>query len=131
MPLSDHEQRILAELEESLHREDPDFAQKVRDESIYRHAGRHVKWAGVSFLLGLVILVVFFTNSIWLGLLGVAVMFASGVVIQRNLSRMGRASWHDLARGFQGDGPSGAVGLERNVHEARDWFRRRFRSNER
>lgn len=130
MPLSDHEQRILAELEESLHREDPDFAHKVRNESIYRHAGRHVKWAGGTFLVGLAILVAFFTTSIWLGLVGVAVMFASGVVIQRSLSRMGRASWNDLSRGLQGE-RTGAAGLERNVHEARDWFRRRFRSSDR
>ncbi len=130
MPLSDHEQRILAQLEESLHREDPEFADKVRNESLYRHAGRHAKWAAGTFLLGLAVLVVFFTQSIWLGLFGVAVMFASGVVIQRNLGRMGRASWHDLTRGFQGEGPSGAAGIERNVHEARDWFRHRFRRDE-
>jgi hypothetical protein len=130
VPLSDHEQRILAQLEESLHREDPEFADKVRNESLYRHAGRHAKWAAGTFLLGLAVLVVFFTQSIWLGLFGVAVMFASGVVIQRNLGRMGRASWHDLTRGFQGEGPSGAAGIERNVHEARDWFRHRFRRDE-
>lgn len=127
MPLSDHEQRILAQLEESLHREDPEFADKVRNESLYRHAGRHAKWAACTFLLGLAVLVIFFTTSIWLGLFGVAVMFVSGVVIQRSLGRMGRASWHDLTRGFQSEGPSGAAGIERNVHEARDWFRHRFR----
>jgi hypothetical protein len=127
VPLSDHEQRILAELEESLHREDPDFADKVRNESLYRHAGRHVKWAICSFLLGLGLLLFFFPTSIELALCGVAVMFVSGVVLQRNVGKMGRASWHDLTRGLQGDKPSGAAGIERNVHEARDWFKNRFR----
>lgn len=126
MPLSDHEQRILAELEESLNREDPEFADKVRNESLYRHAGRQAKWAGVSFVFGLVILVWLYATSVWLGLTGVAIMFASAVVIQRNLRRMGRASWHDLTRGLQGTQPSGAAGLERNVHDARDWFKNRF-----
>lgn len=129
MPLSDHEQRILAELEESLHRADPEFADKVRSENVYRHAGRRAKWALVGFLAGLAILVVFFTDSIWLGLLGVGVMFASGVMIQRSVGRMGKASWQDLARGLQSDRPSGAAGIERNVHEAKDWFRRRFRGD--
>jgi hypothetical protein len=124
VPLSDHEQRILAELEESLNREDPDFAHKVRNESLYRHSGRQARWAGVTFLLGLVLTVWLFTTSLWLALAGVAVMFASAVVIQRNLRRMGRASWHDFTRGFQGAEPSGA---ERSVHEARDWFKNRFR----
>jgi hypothetical protein len=130
VPLSDHEQRILAELEESLTREDPEFAEKVRNESVYRHAGRQAKWAAVTFILGLVLLIWLYPTSVWLGLMGVAVMFVSVVVIQRNLRRMGRASWHDLTRGFQGSQPSGAAGLERNVHDARDWFRHRFRRDE-
>ena len=51
MPLSDHEQRILAELEESLVRQDPEFAERVvRD--VYRHAGRYCRWAAVTFVLG-------------------------------------------------------------------------------
>jgi Protein of unknown function (DUF3040) len=127
VPLSDHEQRILAQLEESLNREDPDFAEKVRNESLFRHAGRHTKWAICTFVLGLVILVWLYSTNLVFGLLGVAIMFASAVVIQRNLRRMGRASWHDITRGFQGTQPSGAAGIERNVHEARDWFKNRFR----
>jgi len=52
VPLSDHEQRILAELEESLVRQDPEFAERVRSETVYRHAGRYCKWAAVTFVLG-------------------------------------------------------------------------------
>ena len=130
MPLSDHEQRILAELEESLNREDPEFADKVRKESLYRHAGRHAKWAAASFLLGLILLVWLYATSLFLGLLGVAIMFVSAVVIQQSLRRMGRASLHDITRGFQGSQPSGAAGIERNVHEARDWFKNRFRRDD-
>jgi hypothetical protein len=127
VPLSDHEQRILAELEESLNREDPEFADKVRNESLYRHSGRQVRWAALGFVLGLVLTVWLFATSVWLGLVGVAIMFICAVVIQRNLRRMGRASWHDLTHGFQGPPPEHATGIERNVHEARDWFKNRFR----
>ncbi len=127
MPLSDHEQRILAELEESLNREDPDFADKVRNESIYRHAGRHTRWAALGFVAGLAILIVFYSTNLILGFLGVAIMFGSSWVFWQNLHRMGKASWHDFTRGFQGSQPSGAAGIERNVHEARDWFKNRFR----
>jgi len=69
VPLSDHEQRILAELEESLVRQDPEFAERVRSETVYRHAGRYCKWAAVTFVLGVVILVAFFgpTASLALG----------------------------------------------------------------
>lgn len=96
MPLSEHEQRVLQQLEESLKRDDPAFEKKVREANVYRDAGRRLRWAGAGFLLGLIVLLVFFTTSLPLGLVGVAVMFASGVVMERNVRRMGRASIHDL-----------------------------------
>ena len=98
MPLSDHEQRILAELEESLVRQDPEFAERVRSETVYRHAGRYCKWAAVTFVLGMVILVAFYSKSVLAGFVGVVIMFASAVWFERNLRRMGRAGWHDLTR---------------------------------
>ncbi len=132
MPLSDHEQRILAELEESLVRQDPEFAERVRSETVYRHAGRYCKWAAVTFVLGIVILVAFYSTSVIAGFVGVVIMFASAVWFERNLRRMGRAGWHDLTRGKDGESkPGGASsGIEGAVSEARDWFRARFHRRE-
>ncbi len=127
MPLSEHEQRVLAELEESLAKQDPTFAERVRNETVYRHAGRQCKWAAVVFVLGTVELIAFYSTSIFLGLLGVAVMFASAVFFERNLRRMGRASWHDITRSLHEEERSGAAGgIESAVHDARDWFRSRL-----
>ena len=132
MPLSEHEQRILAELEESLSRQDPNFADRVANETVYRHAGRQCKWAALFFVLGLVVLVAFYSVSVLLGLLGVAIMFASAVIFERNLRRMGKASWHDITRSLHEDEPSGAEsGIESAVHDLRDWFRSRFQRGER
>ena len=39
MPLSEHEQKILAELEESLSKQDPRFAKNVRETNVYSHGG--------------------------------------------------------------------------------------------
>lgn len=96
MPLSEHEQRVLQQLEESLKRDDPAFEKKVREANVYREAGRRLRWAAAGFIAGLVVLLVFFTSNLLLGLVGVAIMFASGVVMERNVRRMGRASIHDL-----------------------------------
>ncbi len=124
MPLSEHEQRILAELEDSLVRQDPGFAERVRSETVYRHAGRYCKWAAVGFVAGVAILVAFYSESVAVGLLGVAIMFVSAVVFERNLRRMGKAGWHDLTRSLRDEHPSGAAGgIEHAVHGARDWFR--------
>jgi DUF3040 family protein len=127
VPLSEHEQRILAELEDSLTRQDPSFAERVRSETVYRHAGRYCKWSAVTFVLGVVILVAFYSESVFAGLFGVAVMFASAAVFERNLRRMGKAGWHDITRSLRDDHPSGAGGgIEHAVHGARDWFRTRL-----
>ena len=127
VPLSEHEQRILAELEESLSQQDPTFADRVANETVYRHAGRQCKWAAFTFVLGLVELIALYSVSVILGLLGVAIMFASAVVFERNLRKMGRASWHDITRSLHEEERSGAEGgIETAVHDARDWFRSRF-----
>jgi hypothetical protein len=133
VPLSDHEQRILAELEESLVKQDPEFAERVRSETVYRHAGRYCKWAAVSFVLGVVILVAFYSKSVVAGFIGVVIMFASAVWFERNLRRMGRAGWADLRRSREGEKTGGggtSNGIEGAVSDARDWFRSRFHRRE-
>jgi hypothetical protein len=133
VPLSDHEQRILAELEESLVRQDPEFAERVRSESVYRHAGRYCKWAAVTFVIGVAILVAFYSTSVIAGFIGVVIMFASAVWFERNLRRMGKAGWHDLTRSRDGEQSKAAAassGIEGAVSDARDWFRTRFHRRE-
>ena len=131
VPLSEHEQRILAELEESLSKQDPNFAHRVANESVYRHAGRQAKWAAFFFVLGVVGLVALYPISVIVGILGVAVMFAAAVLFERNLRRMGKAGWHDVTRSLHEEERSGAAGgIESAVHDARDWLRSRFRRRE-
>ncbi len=130
MPLSEHEQKILAELEESLVRQDPDFAERVRSETVYRHAGRYCKWSAFTFLVGTAILIGFYSMSVILGFLGVAIMFASLVVFERNMRRMGKAGWHDLTHHNheeQVGAKTPAGGVENAMNDAREWFRSRFR----
>lgn len=132
MPLSEHEQRILAELEESLSSQDPEFAERVRSETVYRHAGRRCWWAAAGFVVGVVIVVTLFSSSVPLAFAGVLVMFVSAVVFERNLRRMGRAGWHDLTRSGRGDdAPAGPNRIEGAVHDAREWFRTRFNRGDR
>jgi hypothetical protein len=127
VPLSEHEQRILAELEESLTSQDPEFAERYRSETVYRHAGRRCWWAAAGFVAGVVIVVTLFSTSVPLAFFGVAVMFASAVVFERNLRRMGKAGWYDLTRtGHGDDAPAGQNRIEGAVHDAREWFRSRF-----
>ena len=56
MPLSEHEQRILAEIERRLLEEDPKFAHQVGS-SFRAHLGRRLKLAVAGFVLGLIVVI--------------------------------------------------------------------------
>jgi len=126
MPLSEHEQRVLAELEESLSKQDPGFAKSVRETTVYSHSGRRVRWGVLGFVAGLAILVLTFSQSVFAGLVGVALMFASLVLIERNARRVGRATWYDLTRSFRSE-DGGRQSIEDRRNSLREWLERRRR----
>jgi hypothetical protein len=128
MPLSEHEQKILAELEDSLSKQDPRFAKNVRETNIYSHSGRRVRWGVVGFVAGLAVLVLFFSHSVLLGLVGVALMFISAVVVERNARKLGRASWRDITSSGQGDDAQANYGPR--TSSLRDWLSRHRHKSE-
>lgn len=108
MPLSEDEQRILSEMERTLEAHDPAFADRVRSETVYRHAGRQCKWAALGFFAGLALLLVSFATSLVAGFAGFLVMLFSVILFERNLRRMGKAGWQDFSRSVRGNGISDA-----------------------
>lgn len=98
MPLSDHEQHILRELEQSLVREDPAFVKRVRSETLYRHANLYCIWSALGFVVALGFMFFTFSTFVMLGFAGVVVMFASAVVFSKNARRMGRVGFDDFSR---------------------------------
>ena len=123
MPLSEHEQRVLHELEQALYQQDPAFADRVRTENVYRYAGRYLKWSVLGFVVGLAVMLAFFTTSVFLGFLGVLIMFGALVTFWTNVRRMGKAGWEDLGRSLRAQGVSNAL------QDTRGWLRSRFRRN--
>ena len=98
MPLSENEQRILAEIEDRLRREDPQLAKTVGRTSLYTHLARRIRWAGVGFVAGFVMLL-FFGVSTWLAIGGFAVMLVSALLIYRYLKQL----THDQLRSMRRD----------------------------
>jgi hypothetical protein len=86
MPLSEHEQRILAEIERRLLEEDPKFAQQVGS-SFRAHLARRMKLAVAAFILGLIVVVFGFTQSPYLGLAGFVTMIGAVLVFMQALRR--------------------------------------------
>lgn len=104
MPLSEDEQRILQEIEQQLYASDPQLVREVSSTTIYRHAGRNLKWAAAGFLAGLVLLVLTYRASILLGGAGFLAMLASAFVFERNLRKMGKAGWRDWSEQVRSGG---------------------------
>ncbi|MGV9710206.1 DUF3040 domain-containing protein [Gordonia sp. NPDC003424] len=85
MPLSEHEQRMLEQIENALYAEDPKFASSVKRRRLGRSSGRRRLQAAVIFVLGLVLLVGGLIVDVKIGgfpiisLIGFLVMFAAGL----------------------------------------------------
>ncbi len=89
VPLSEHEQRLLDQIERALYAEDPKFASTVRSTDLKSHLLRRIKRAVVMLVLGLVTLVVGAASSVLpLGVAGFLVMLGAGLVIGRSAARI-------------------------------------------
>jgi len=89
MPLSEHEQRILEEIEKRLAEEDPRLAHSVAKATVASHALRRIRWGIAGFIVGLILLPFFF-KSVWLGLASFGIMLGSALVVYSYLKRVGR-----------------------------------------
>jgi ammonia channel protein AmtB len=102
MPLSDEEQKILREIEAQLSASDPALVEHAKT-TVYKHAGRNVKWAALGFVAGLVLIVCTFASSLFAAFAGFLVMLACLFVIERNARKLGKAGLRDLT-GWRGEG---------------------------
>ncbi|HEX9032054.1 MAG TPA: DUF3040 domain-containing protein [Streptosporangiaceae bacterium] len=78
MPLSEHEQRQLEQIEQALYAEHPRFAKAVRAADPQVHYKRRVIYAGVLFVIGVALLPVGLASTIIaISVAGFVVMLAS------------------------------------------------------
>jgi predicted tellurium resistance membrane protein TerC len=88
VPLSEHEQRLLDQIERALYAEDPKFATTVRSTDLRTHARRRVRRAGVLFGIGFVLLLAGVTNPV-VGIAGFVVMLVALVIGLTAWKRLG------------------------------------------
>ncbi|ORI13331.1 DUF3040 domain-containing protein [Rhodococcus sp. 1168] len=97
MPLSEHEQRMLDQIESALYAEDPKFASHVRSGRMRTASSKRRFQAAALFALGLVLLVAGLLLPFQPGgfpvisLVGFVLMFGAGVLFLRGGSRKGAA----------------------------------------
>jgi Protein of unknown function (DUF3040) len=123
VPLSEDEQRILHQIEQQFYETDPALARAVGSTSLYRHAFRQIKYATLTFLLGVGVLVY---SLIAFGFLaafvGFLVMFASVLWFEHNARKLGRAGLQQVTSSMRAAGLRDAFGNTRN--RMRERFRR-------
>ncbi|MGL5851276.1 MAG: DUF3040 domain-containing protein [Phycicoccus sp.] len=80
MPLSDHEQRMLDQMEQALAAEDPKFASQMQGSRLASLQRRRWLVGGLGVLVGLGLVLVGVNTTMWVGAIGFAVMVASAVL---------------------------------------------------
>ena len=73
MPLSEHEQRLLDQIERALYAEDPKFASTVRSTDLRTHMKRRMRRAGALLAIGFVMML-FGIASLPVGIFGFVTM---------------------------------------------------------
>jgi hypothetical protein len=124
VPLNEHEERILQEIEQRFYANDPESAKRIGSTTLPKYLARNCRWAALAFLVGLVVLLVGFASNWIVGVFGFVVMLASAIVLTHNLRRMGQHGWRQLSSSLRGR-PFNEV-----VDDAARRLRRRFRDDE-
>jgi len=92
VPLSEHEQRMLRQIERQLQQE-RGLARPLRMPADPREAARNAKRATVGFIVGLLALLISFASSWVVGVIGFFAMLASAVVLVQSLRRLAQERW--------------------------------------
>jgi hypothetical protein len=106
MPLSEDEQRILAEIERNLQESDPRLAKEVGETTVYRHALGSLKWSVLGLVVGAAVMVATLQIHFVLAFLGFVVMLLSALGLERNLRLMGRAGINQVSSAFRTANPN-------------------------
>ncbi|GAB2773592.1 spore wall synthesis complex protein [Streptomyces chlorus] len=81
MPLSEHEQRMLEQMERALYAEDPKFASALEGSGLRTYTRRRVYQAIVGFLVGIALLMAgMVAQQVWLSVVGFLVMLGCAVL---------------------------------------------------
>ncbi|MFC8181166.1 MULTISPECIES: DUF3040 domain-containing protein [Nocardiaceae] len=140
MPLSEHEQRMLDQIESALYAEDPKFASHVRSGRMRTASSKRRFQAAALFVLGLVLLIAGLALPFKPGgfpvisLVGFVFMFGAGVLFLLGGSRKGAAASQEESEATGSGGPkssgpkpkSGRKGGGGFTSRMEDRFRKRF-----
>jgi len=108
MPLSEHEQRLLDEMERNLYQNDADFVANISQAPRHKPAYRAIVLGILIAVVGVAALILGVATRLWfVGIIGFLLMFA-GVMVAITPGRSGRG--RESSFGAQGPASSGGAG---------------------
>lgn len=87
MPLSEHEQRLLDQIERALYAEDPKFATTVQASDLRTHVRRRLRRGVLLFVLGVVLLLAGVMTQWYVGVVGFLLMLVSALTVATSYKR--------------------------------------------
>ncbi|MFD9485458.1 DUF3040 domain-containing protein [Streptomyces sp. NPDC059991] len=108
MPLSEHEQRMLEQMERALYAEDPKFATALEGSGLRTYTRRRVYQAVAGFLVGIALLMIGIGQGIWISVVGFLIMLGCAVLAV--------TGWRKAPR--RGEQPAGAGAAARPAARA-------------
>ncbi|MEU6522233.1 DUF3040 domain-containing protein [Streptomyces sp. NPDC046924] len=113
MPLSEHEQRMLEQMERALYAEDPKFASALEGSGLRTYTRRRVYQAVAGFLVGIALLMAgMVAQQVWLSVVGFLVMLGCAVLAV--------TGWRKAPKpGEQAVGAEGSTGLPHSGRQGR------------
>lgn len=129
MPLSEHEQRMLEQMERALYAEDPKFATALEGSGLRTHTRRRVYQAVAGFLVGIALLMSgMVAQQIWISVVGFLVMLGCAVLAVTGWRKAPKPGEQTASGAAAGTQPARRQGKQRrsmmNRIEQR-WQRRR------
>ncbi len=79
MPLSEHEQQLLEQMEQALYAEDPKFASHMKGKAARSAARRRYVVGALGVVLGLGLVLVGVNTTMWVGVAGFSLMVAAAI----------------------------------------------------
>ncbi|MEU6882999.1 DUF3040 domain-containing protein [Streptomyces sp. NPDC046712] len=100
MPLSEHEQRMLEQMERALYAEDPKFATALEGSGLRTYTRRRVYQAVAGFLVGIALLMAgMVAQQIWISVVGFLVMLGCAVLAVTGWRKAPKPGEQQQARG--------------------------------
>ncbi|TLS39572.1 DUF3040 domain-containing protein [Streptomyces montanus] len=129
MPLSEHEQRMLEQMERALYAEDPKFATALEGSGLRTYTRRRVYQAVAGFLVGIALLMAgMVAQQIWVSVVGFLVMLGCAVLAVTGWRKAPKPGEQPAAAGAPGAPPARRQGRQRRSMMDRieeRWQRRR------